>query len=125
MSDTQAFPRIKAPCPGCPWRKDRDARDIPNFSLSHAESLANTSPCEKGYGPSFTDTMFACHQSKEGGEFACAGWLAAVGSAHPRIRFALLRGHLPASALAPGKDWPALHETFQEVITKLRASSLE
>lgn len=125
VSSTDDFPRIAAPCPGCPWRVGKDATDIPHFSMAKAESLAKTSPCEKGYGPSFTDDMFACHQSKVGEEFACAGWLASVGHAHPRVRLALMQGRLPESALAPGKDWPELHSTFQEVIEKLRATAPE
>lgn len=123
MSSTDNFPRIAAPCPGCPWRVEKDAADIPRFSLTKAESLAKTSPCENGFGPSFTDNMFACHQSKIGEELACAGWLAAVGHAHPRVRLAVIQGSLPHSALSPGKDWPQLHSTFQEVIEKLRATA--
>ncbi|MGI0646776.1 DUF6283 family protein [Pseudomonas aeruginosa] len=123
MSDSKPFPRIAAPCPGCPWRVDKVATDIPHFSLERAESLASTSPCAKGFGPSYTDNMFACHQSKEGEEFACAGWLASVGERHPAVRLSVFRGTLPMSALKPGENWPQLHTNYQEVLTKLRATA--
>lgn len=121
--NTRKLPYIKAPCPGCPWRVDKDASHIPMFSLAKAENLASTSPCKKGFGPSLTDSVFACHQSVEGEEFACAGWLATVGHAHPRIRLAVRTGSLPVSALEPQSAWPELHENFQEVIAKLRATA--
>ena len=63
--------RVKAPgqaCGSCPWRTDKDARDIPNFDLHLAEELANTCPDENGMGPSFGASWFACHQSREGEE---------------------------------------------------------
>ena len=123
MNSSDNFPRIAKPCPGCPWRVDKDATDIPNFSLAKAEALANTSPCEKGFGPSFSDGMFACHQSYEGKEFACAGWLATVGHAHPMVRLAIATGSLSSSALEPSKGWPELHDDFQQVIAKLRATA--
>jgi hypothetical protein len=125
MFDQAEFPRIAKPCLGCPWRTDKDATDIPAFSLAKAEGLAKTSPCAEGFGPSYTDSLFACHQSKEGGEVACAGWLATVGHVHPRVRLAVSIRRLDASALAPGKGWPVLHSSFQEVIAKLRATSTE
>lgn len=119
----QHFPRISKPCPSCPWRKNKTASDIPNFSLNKAENLAGCCPDSNGMGPSFGSSMFACHQSHEGEEFACAGWLATVGHAHPNVRLAVAFGKLPVDALTPGKDWPELHESFSEVIDKLRSTA--
>ena len=123
MCSNGDFPRIAKPCPGCPWRVDKDASDIPAFSLEKAEALARTSPCAEGVGPTFDDTLFACHQSHEGQEFSCAGWLATVGHRHPRVRLAVAMGRLPSSALEPQADWPELHASFQEVIEKLRSTA--
>lgn len=123
MADSCDFPRIGKPCPSCPWRVDKDARHIPNFDLEKAEGLAQCCPDSRGFGPSFGSSMFACHQSAEGQEFACAGWLATVGHAHPNVRLAVAMGRLPETALAAGKDWPKLHRSFPEVLEKLRASS--
>lgn len=115
--------RTRMPCPSCPWRVDQDAQSIPNFSLDLAENLANTSPDERGMGPDFGSPQFACHQSREGDEIVCAGWLAMVGARHPNVRLGVLAGSVPAEALEPGEDWPEMHETFAAVIEKLRATA--
>ena len=111
------------PCPACPWRRDSHPRDIPNFSLDLAEGLASTSR-QGNFGPNYGAPMFACHESVEGAEIACAGWVAVEGEAHPNIRLAVSLGRLDASALSPGEDWPELREDFEEVITALREGSL-
>jgi hypothetical protein len=118
----------RLPCPTCPWRVDQDATVIPNFRLELAEELDRTSPDEKGFGPGFTaegepPPMFACHQSTPSQEIVCAGWLAAVGSAHPVVRLNVLRGEIEPDALEPGPGWPKLHRSFQEVIRKLRRTT--
>jgi len=114
--------KLNKPCASCPWRVDATARDIPNFDLALAESLVHTCPDEKGMGPDFFAKVFACHQSKPGDEFACAGWLATVGHAHPRVRLTVSMGDVDAAALKPGKDWPKLHKNYQQVLAKLRAT---
>jgi hypothetical protein len=87
-----------------------------------AEDLADTCPNEQNIGPDLGAKMFACHQSKPGEEFACAGWLAMVGSAHPEVRIAIFRNELDPSALHTGADWPELHASYPEVLQKLRAT---
>ena len=120
---TTPFPRILKPCPSCPWRVDQEADDIPHFELALAESLAECSPDAKGMGPDFASSCFACHQSKVGEEFACAGWLATVGHRHPKVRLAVTMGRLPVEALTPDPDGPELHATYVEVLDKLRRTS--
>ncbi len=53
------------PCAECPWR-----RDVPvgKFPVERFETLAATAYDMSGQ-------VFACHMSKEGGEFACAGFI--------------------------------------------------
>lgn len=111
---------VRQPCRSCPWRRDQDAQDIPNFRLDLAEALAATSPDDRGFGPDFGSAQFACHQSREGAEVVCAGWLAQVGSAHPAVRIQVMTGRLDPAALEPR---PELHDTFGEVIEKLRATA--
>ncbi|MEX3952717.1 DUF6283 family protein [Paraburkholderia sp. EG287B] len=111
------------PCASCPWRHTAGAEDIPNFDLALAEKLADTCPDDRGMGPDFGASMFACHQSREGEEFACAGWLAKVGHHHPAVRLAVVSGRLDSAALEPGVDWPELHDSYREVLDKLRATS--
>lgn len=76
------------PCPSCPWRMDEDATDIPNFCLELAEGPSNCCPDARGMGPDFGARVFACHQSKDGAEIACAAWVATVGHRHPGVRLA-------------------------------------
>lgn len=110
------------PCASCPSQRAVAAGDIPNFSLELAEKLAGTCPDHRGMGPDFGASMFACHQPPEGDEFACAGWLAKVGHCHPAVRFAVASGRLDPAVLAPGDDWPELHDNYPEVLDKLRAT---
>lgn len=125
MSSSCELNPLNKPCRSCPWRVDQDAQSIPNFDLELAERLAHCSPDEEGMGPSYLDPLFACHTSRHGEEFACAGWLARVGHAHPRVRYLVSTGKIPEQALEPGRDWPALHETYPEVLDKLRETSIE
>ncbi|MFC5511131.1 DUF6283 family protein [Massilia jejuensis] len=118
----QPLPTLPQPCPSCPWRVSTAATDIPHFDIELAEDLAECCPDEDGHGPDLDASMFACHQSRPGGEFACAGWLAVVGHKHPLVRLAVRDKRLPATALLPGRDWPPLHATYPEVIDKLHAT---
>jgi hypothetical protein len=107
---------VRLPCPSCPWRVDQDASDIPNFSLELAEGLADT--CED-----MSIKQFACHQSRPEQEVVCAGWLARYGWDNLGVRLGLTSGRYTREMLEPGDDWPETHETFAEVIEKLRASA--
>jgi len=40
----------RRPCASCPWRRDADAGDIPNFDLGLAEKLADTCPDHRDVG---------------------------------------------------------------------------
>ena len=74
-------------------------------------------------GPDWGAPMFACHQSDEGREVVCRGWLPQVGHAHPRIRLEVSQGRLDQALLSPAADWPPLHETYSEVLAKLEDGS--
>ena len=110
------------PCQACPWVQGRKAADIPAYEHERAEALASTSPDERGFGPDFGSPIFACHESREGEEFVCSGWLASVGAAHPNVRLAISAGALDPARLDPGEGWPPLHRTFAEMIANLRAT---
>lgn len=100
---------VKRPCAECPWRTDAEPG---RFEEERWEALAASSPDERGMGPEHDAPLFACHRTPEGGERACAGWLATVGRAHPMVRLSVLTGSLPASALDSKGDWPSLHPDF-------------
>jgi hypothetical protein len=106
---------VRPPCRSCPWVKANRAQDIPNFRLDLAEQLA---ACQSG---EFGAPIFACHLSKPGAEFTCAGWLAVHGRESIGVRIMAMHGHLPIEALAPGVDWPELHADYAEMMAKLRS----
>jgi hypothetical protein len=104
--------RIKRPCDECPWRVDaQSGRFTPErWGVLRASSLDE----DTGFGPDYGNALFACHKSPEGGERACAGWLAVEGSSHPNVRLAVLTGDIPICSLEPGEDWPDLYPSFAE-----------
>lgn len=108
------------PCKTCPWRRDQDAQDIPNFRLELAECLIDTCPDERGMGPDGMAASFGCHQSQPGKEVPCAGWLHQVGLAHPGVRLGLLTGTYTPEQVQPRDD---LHPNYQEVLEKLRRTA--
>lgn len=90
--------------------------------MEKAEGLVACCADRRGFGPDLGAMLFACHQSKDGREIACAGWLAAVGHRHPGVRLAVAMNRLSPDALRPGAGWPELHPTYNDVLHKLRAS---
>lgn len=85
-------------CKSCPWRVDCDPEaDIPNYDAAKHEGLSRTI-AEPGCA-SILDTgrAMACHHSKDGAEFACAGWLfhqLTVGN-NIGLRMQVMAGHMP------------------------------
>lgn len=104
---------IRQPCRTCPWRVEQHADEIPNFRLDLAERLVNTTSDQ------FGAPVFACHQSRDGQEVVCVGWLWRYGQDSIAVRLRLLNKQMAPEELEPD---PAieLHETFDEVIEKLR-----
>lgn len=101
--------RVKRPCDACPWRVDSEPG---RFDAERWEALRASSADERGFGPEFGASLFACHKSPEQGERACAGWLAAEGANHPAVRLSVVLGDTPIEALDPGEGWPLLHADF-------------
>lgn len=74
------------PCPTCPWRKSSTTggSDIPNFSIELMRNLADTVP-PQGSDVPWPRKVFACHNSKQGGEYACAGYVARHGETNVNL----------------------------------------
>lgn len=108
---------VRAPCTSCPWRTDADAQHIPGLHAALAEGLRGT--CEDQYGP-----LMACHQSREGAEHACAGWLAVYGHRSIRVRASVITGQTPLAALTPQPGWPELHPDFDAMLAGLYATGM-
>jgi len=103
----------RVPCRTCPWRVGQHADEIPGFVLELAEGLVGTTSDQLGA------PIFACHQSKDGGEIVCTGWLWRYGWKSIAVRLMLLRRELTPADLQPDAT-VELHETYEQVIAKLR-----
>lgn len=74
----------KKPCPECPWRTDVPTGHFPpeRFAV-----LAHTAY-------DISTVMFGCHQSPEGAEFACAGFMLKGAIHNLGVRFAIRDGRI-------------------------------
>lgn len=99
------------PCPNCPWRRDVEPGEFP---ACRYDALAATAG-QPGTEADLFAPLFACHKSREGAEYACAGWLASVGRDHLGVRFAVITGRLDPATLDPGPDWPPLFDSYAEM----------
>lgn len=109
------MPDIVRQCPSCPWRVDCvPDRDIPNgYCVELHEALRRT--IADGIRFSSTLNIMACHYSKPGEEFACAGWLEnqrGTGN-NIMVRIAIMTGQLPV----PEVDGPQ-HPDFDATLPK-------
>ena len=101
-------------CKSCPWRIDCvPDRDIPNYVPALHEGLTNT--IRSGIETLFETERhtMACHYSKPGEEFPCAGWLSnQLGSGNNiGVRMAVMTGSMPV----PKIDGPQ-HERFEDTL---------
>ena len=64
-------------CKTCPWKADTTVTDIPNYSLDRHLNLASTIADLSGNLPTINEPLkvMACHNSSEGKEYECIGWL--------------------------------------------------
>lgn len=108
--------RQKRPCANCPFRLDVEPGE---FSAERYAELRATCRHEATVQAPLGAPMFACHKSPEGGEFACAGWLAVEGLNHIGVRVALAHGDLPREAMEPGADWPDLYPSYEEMAERM------
>lgn len=93
---------------------DQHADTIPNFRLGMAEALVDSTSDQIGA------PIFACHQSKLGQQVVCVGWLWRYGQDSIGIRLRIMDGKMKPEELDPDPEIE-LHETFDEMISKLRA----
>lgn len=101
-------------CKSCPWRVDCvPIRDIPNYVPDMHCNLDKT--IQSGLGTLFQTErhIMACHYSKPGEEFPCAGWLHnQIGPGNNLgVRLLVMTGKMSP----PVVDGPQ-HETFEETL---------
>ncbi len=106
-----ALRHAKRPCPECPWRRDTPPGQFEGCRYDLLRATSGAPGAEAGLGA----PMFACHLAPLGGEYACAGWLAAVGYEHLGVRLAVITGRLDPAALEPGPGWPELFRSYEEM----------
>lgn len=101
------------PCPTCPWRKASatGGGEIPNFSIELMRQLANT-VAPQGSDISWPRRVFACHSSKEGREYACAGYVAQEGATNVNLMMLGIDVH-QIKENCSGID---LYENFHEML---------
>jgi hypothetical protein len=104
-------------CKSCPWRVDCvPDRDIPNGYCAnmHAELKGTIRSGLESLQGDVIRSM-ACHYSKIGEEFHCAGWLHnQLGSGNNiAVRIGVMSGRIPV----PVVDGPQ-HETFEETLPR-------
>ena len=106
-------------CPSCPWRVDcRPTEDIPNgYSVDLHKNLRGTiaEPGVCGLTRRVHRIM-ACHYSKPGEEFPCAGWLYhQLGEGNNLwLRLKVMQGEIDPPEI-DGEQ----HQTFDDTIPKL------
>lgn len=108
----------KRPCPECPWVRATKPGQFPACRYDALRATSGSAGNEVG----LSAPMFSCHKAPEGKEYACAGWLAAVGVEHLGVRLAVATGRLYPGALQPGHGWPALFESYGEMAATQAAS---
>ena len=102
-------------CKSCPWRVDCEPdKDIPNgYCIELHESLRKT--IRSGLDSLTPGVTMACHYSKPGEEFACAGWIhnqLGVGN-NIGVRLAVANGRLPVPEVIGDQ-----HEHFDDTLPK-------
>lgn len=114
--------RASGPCSDCPWRADSDPAQ---FSPERWDQMIATAGAPGAEAP-IGAPLFACHQSNEAREQACAGWLAAAGHHHLGVRLAAAQGRIPVEALTPDSYDIELYRSWDELLAaKLRDLEIE
>jgi len=119
---SKTAPEVARQCATCPWKVATvPDRDIPNgYHVELHESLRGT--IQSGLASLFRSckTAMACHYSKPGEEFVCAGWLhnqLGVGN-NISVRLAVATGQLPV----PKVDGDQ-HECFEDTLPTKKQKS--
>jgi hypothetical protein len=105
--------RPRKQCKKCPWKVDTDPYEIPNgYCPTKHAALRNTiaEPGSLRGGAS----MMACHETPQGKELPCVGWL--VNQLGPGnnigLRLAVRSGRIDANVETVGEQ----HERFEDTL---------
>lgn len=109
--------KIVKQCKSCPWRVDCEPdKDIPNgYCVELHESLCKTIRSGLESIPQGHMHVMACHYSKPGEEFYCAGWIhnqLGVGN-NIGVRLGVMSERIPVPEIV-GEQ----HERFEDTLPK-------
>lgn len=114
MSGETGDVKIIKQCLSCPWRVACEPdKDIPRYDLELAKGLTRT--IQSGIETMFQKVrhVMACHYSKPGDEFVCAGWLHnQIGPGNNLgVRLAVMTGQHPVPVV-DGEQ----HENYEDTL---------
>lgn len=99
------------PCKSCPWRKDTEWSDIPEFHPDNVESIAAGIDAGKDPETLHAARVMQCHDLNQ--ERTCSGFvLSDDGHHHLLLRLAYTLGWVTGRTCGDGLD---LHATWDEV----------
>jgi hypothetical protein len=102
-------------CNKCPWKITTDPNDIPNgYCSSKHAALKRTIANPGDLGGLNRVRMMACHETPEGDELPCVGWLAnQLGPGNNlALRLAASRGSVDCNVETDGEQ----HERFEDTL---------
>lgn len=100
-------------CRTCPWREGARVENIPHYDRGQHEGLEGT--IRSGLATLGNELrLMACHHSREGDEFPCAGWLAnQLGPGNNiGLRMAVAGGRVPGPQV-DGPQRESFEQTFE------------
>jgi hypothetical protein len=105
------------PCPTCPWLKSSKVGgdDIRDFSIQQMRDLSITVP-ERGSDSDGFFNIMACHHSKEGEEYACAGYMAVHGLQNINVRIMALTGDVDLPKVLGNCEGLDLYDNFYTML---------
>ncbi|WP_222933300.1 DUF6283 family protein [Pseudomonas fragi] len=111
------------PCPTCPWRRSSTVggADIDGFSIEDMRRLANTVP-PKGSDEVGLRTIMACHHSKVGAEYGCAGYIAQHGWSNLNVRLLARLEDTDLSVVVDNCASIDLYPDFHEMLADYEAA---
>jgi hypothetical protein len=102
-------------CKKCPWKTTTDPYDIPNGYCATKHAALRSTIAKEG-DANLNVRLMACHESPDGAELPCVGWL--VHQLGPGnnigLRLAVSRGRIDANVETVGEQHPTFEATLPE-----------
>jgi len=104
-------------CKKCPWRVDANPHDIPGGYSPEKHAALKCTIASDGVLHKSSLRLMACHETPEGKELPCVGWLAhQLGPGNNLgLRLAVHRGRVDTNVQTIG----AQHKRFEDTLGKV------